>query len=279
MTPDDIAEKIATGQINIGAERKETTTAAGQAGKVAVAVEELGTFGDQVLAASGAIPRGQFIPINKLIQMTDAQLSDPALINLKVKMQSLNNAYDQLAARGGTDAEKRAHIAQLFNTAASPEGVAALVSAIKDEAKAAQEAARKATQRRPHETSQAPGPGTGASDVPDDIAALLAKHGAGMATRARYLRGHSQRRQGGRLGRRAQARRLPEDAAGRDCGAHRSGHRCRPGRACQARSSSSRTISPIRSPRCAPSSESASAVGDVVKGAATSRPPWARRPS
>jgi len=179
LSPDDIAEKVATGQINMGAERKETTTAAGVAGRVAVAVHELNTFGDLVQQASDAIPRGKFIPVNRLIQMTDQQLSDPALINLKVQMQSLNNAYDALAARGGTDAEKRAHIAQLFNTAASPEGVRALVAAVKAEAKAAEEAARAATKRRPKETEQAKGSGTGASDVPDDIAYLLNKHGGG----------------------------------------------------------------------------------------------------
>lgn len=177
MSPDDIAEKIATGQININAERKETMTAAQVAGRVAVAVNELNTFGDLVTQASDAIPRGKFMPINRLVQMSDQQLSDPALINLKVQMQSLNNAYDALAARGGTDADKRAHIAQLFNTATSPEGVRALVAAVKAEAKAAEEAARHATRRRPHETTQAPGPGTGATDVPDDIAALLQKHG------------------------------------------------------------------------------------------------------
>jgi hypothetical protein len=176
MSPDDIAEKVATGQINIGAERKETQTAAQVAGRVAVAVHELETFGDLVKKASAAIPRGKFIPLNKLVQMTDQQLSDPALINLKVQMQSLNNAYDALAARGGTDAEKRAHIAQLFNTATSQEGVDALVAAVQAEAKAAQEAARKATQRRPHETEQAPGPGTGA-DIPEDVLLLLQKHG------------------------------------------------------------------------------------------------------
>lgn len=170
-SPDEIAQKIATGQINFGAEKKETTVAAGQAGRVAVAVQELHTFGDQVLDASNAIPRGSFIPVNRLIQMSDQQLSDPALINLKVKMQALNNAYDQLAARGGTDAEKRAHISQLFNTAASPEGVASLVKAINDEAHAAEEAARKATKRREPE-------GTSAGGVPDEIAALLKKHGS-----------------------------------------------------------------------------------------------------
>jgi hypothetical protein len=144
-TPDEIADKIATGQVDFGAAKKETQIAAGQAGKVAVAVNELSTFGDQVADASKAVPRGSFIPFNKLMQMTDAQISDPALINFKVKMQSLNNAYDTLAARGGTDADKRAHIAALFNTATSQEGVDALVKALKDEGRAAKEAADKAT--------------------------------------------------------------------------------------------------------------------------------------
>jgi hypothetical protein len=146
MSSDEIADKIATGQVDFGAAKKETSTAAGQAGRVAIAVNELGTFGDQVLAASKAIPRGKLVPWNRLKQMTDAQISDPALINFKAKMQTLNNAYDQLAARGGTDAEKRAHIAQLFNTANSDEGVQTLVQALKDEGKAAKDAADKATQ-------------------------------------------------------------------------------------------------------------------------------------
>lgn len=159
LSTDEIAEKVATGKINIAAETKETTTAAGQAGRVAVAVNELRTFGDQVLEASNAVPRGSFIPLNRLVQMTDAQISDPALINLKVKMQALNNAYDQLAARGGTDAEKRAHIARLFSTATSQEGVAALVQAVRDESQAAEAAARSATQRREPAGSAAARPG------------------------------------------------------------------------------------------------------------------------
>jgi hypothetical protein len=160
-TPDEIADKIATGQIDFGAAKKETQISAGQAGKVAVAVNELSTFGDQVLEASKAVPRGSFIPLNKLMQMTDAQISDPALINYKVKMQSLNNAYDQLAARGGTDADKRAHVHALFNTATSQEGVDSLVKALKDEGRAAKEAADKATKTDkygPREGEAAPPP-------------------------------------------------------------------------------------------------------------------------
>lgn len=146
LSTDEIADKVATGQIDLASAKKETTTAAGQAGRVATAVNELGTFGDQVLAASKAVPRGKLVPWNRLKQMKNAQISDPALINFKAKMQTLNNAYDQLAARGGTDAEKRAHIASLFNTAVDDQGVQTLVQALKDEGMAAKAAADKAMQ-------------------------------------------------------------------------------------------------------------------------------------
>lgn len=149
MAPDDIAEKIAGGQITFGAAKKETQIAAGQAGKVAVAANELKTFGDQVLEASAAVPRGNFIPLSKLLQMKDSSISDPALLRFKAKMQALNSAYDQLAARGGTDQDKRAHIHELFQTAAGPEAVQALVQALREESDGALAAAAKAQEYHP----------------------------------------------------------------------------------------------------------------------------------
>lgn len=171
LSPDDIAQKIASGQIGFGAEKKETTTAAGQVGKIAVALNEVKEFGPLVLQASAAVPRGNFVPYSRLKQMADTAISDPALIAFKTQMTALNNAYDSLAARGGTDMNKREHIHQLFNTANSPEAVQSLIAAIQQEAEAADRAARKATQRRPSE------PAAADAGVPDDIAALLQKHG------------------------------------------------------------------------------------------------------
>jgi hypothetical protein len=174
MTADEIADGVATGQINFGAAKKEITVAAGQAGKVSVAANELKTFGDQVLEASAAVPRGNFIPVGKLLQMADSSISDPALLRFKAKMQALNSAYDQLAARGGTDAEKRAHIHELFQTAAGPEAVQALVQALREESDGALAAAAKAQEYHP--PSNTP---KGGAAVPKDIADLLKKHGGG----------------------------------------------------------------------------------------------------
>lgn len=163
MTPDDIAEKVRTGKIDLTAETKRATVAAGQEGKNETAVNELGIFGDQVLEASKAVPRGNFIPITKLLQMKDSSISDPALLTLKSKLQTLNNAYDQLAARGGTDSDKRAHIAQLFSSATGPEGVEALVKALKEEGAGAKQAAHEASRAKPSGNTPAAGPGTGAA--------------------------------------------------------------------------------------------------------------------
>jgi hypothetical protein len=111
LSPDEIAENIGNGQINFGSDKKAATVAAGQEGKVSTAVNELGIFGDQTLAASAKVPRGSFIPANTLMQMADKSISDPNLLTLKLKLNALNNAYNVLSARGGTDAESRKHVA------------------------------------------------------------------------------------------------------------------------------------------------------------------------
>ena len=141
LSPDEIAEGIKSGKLKLAAETKGAQTAGTQIGKVALAANELNTFGDQTLEASNAVPRGKFVPYNQLVQMGDTKISDPALLRFKTKMQALENAYNQLAARSGTDVEKRAHIHELFNTANSPEAVQTLIKALKEESVGAREAA------------------------------------------------------------------------------------------------------------------------------------------
>lgn len=158
MSNDDIASQIANGQINFGSDKKAATVAAGQEGKVSTAVNELATFGDQALTASAAVPRGSFIPINQLMQMADSSISDPALLTLKLKLNALNNAYNVLSARGGTDAGSRAHVAQLFASATGDEGVRALVKGLKEEGAAAKSSARDASHMGGADNKSAPTP-------------------------------------------------------------------------------------------------------------------------
>jgi hypothetical protein len=141
LSASEIAQGIKSGKLKLSAETKAAQTAGGQIGKVSLATNELDTFGDQTLEASKSVPRGKFVPYSELRQKSDTAISDPDLIRFKGKMQALENAYNQLAARSGTDVEKRAHIHELFNTANSDEAVQSLVKTVKEEAAGAREAA------------------------------------------------------------------------------------------------------------------------------------------
>lgn len=145
LSPDDIAKKIKTGQIEFGAQKKETQTAAGQAGKVEVAQNELDEFIPLARKSAASVPRGNFVPLTKLMQMGDSAISDPNLKDLKIRITSVLNAYDQLAARGGTDAKKREEARSLITTADGPEALEAGLKAFESEAAAAHRAAVKAT--------------------------------------------------------------------------------------------------------------------------------------
>jgi hypothetical protein len=142
-TADEIAEKIANGQINFGAEKKETTTAAALAGRTSVGENELQDFIPKALAANAKLPRGSFVPFNKLVQMGEENISDPNLKELYGRTQAILNAYDVVAARGGTDQEKRAHNRKMLETADSQETYETAAKVIADEAKIAKKAARK----------------------------------------------------------------------------------------------------------------------------------------
>lgn len=141
---DEIADKIKTGQIDFGAEKKFTTTAAGVGGKVAIAGNEIDSFAPLVLDASAKVPRGQFVPLTKLMQMGDTSISDPNLKQLKIGINSMLNAYDLLAARGGTDKAKREEAHSLLLSAESPEALQAGIQMFQKEAGAAAQAAEKA---------------------------------------------------------------------------------------------------------------------------------------
>lgn len=144
-SPDEIADMIKSGQIAFGAEKKETQTAATVAGRVQVAQNEIKEFAPLIRQASARVPRGQFVPINKLLQAGEASVSDPNLKQLRIAVNSLLNAYDLLAARGGTDKDKRAAAHALITAADSPEALNAALTQFEAEADAAGRAAEKAT--------------------------------------------------------------------------------------------------------------------------------------
>lgn len=145
LPAEEIAKQIKTGQIEFAAQKKETQTAAGIAGKVEVAQNELSEFIPLVREASTKVPRGKFVPINQLLQMGEASISDPDLKQLRIYINSTLNAYDVLAGRGGTDKDKREEAHKLLTSAESPQALEAGLKAFQNEADAAHRAAVKAT--------------------------------------------------------------------------------------------------------------------------------------
>ena len=135
------AEHIATQKQVLSAENKERQVEGGIAGKIRYAEEEITRIAPKVLEASAKVPRGEFVPWNELKQKTLTATSDPNLKQLKSYMNTLSNSYDVLAARGGTDMEKRKHNREMFDTADSPEALQAAVDAVMTEASISGEAA------------------------------------------------------------------------------------------------------------------------------------------
>jgi len=176
LSPDEIAEGIKSGKLKLTAETKAAATAGGQIGKVSLAANELDTFGDQVLEASKDLPRGVSLTLNQIRQASEKQLSDPKLLRLKAKLNALNNAYDQLAARGGTDTEKRAHIHELFDQRLSDQAIHTLVQSVKEEAAGAREAADRSIAET--SGSSIPGTGGGGGPPPAQVTGAQLKPGA-----------------------------------------------------------------------------------------------------
>lgn len=135
------AEEIATQKQVLAAENKERQVEGGIAGKIRYAEEEIKRIAPKVLEASAALPRGEFVPWNALKQKALTASSDPALKQFKSYMTTLSNSYDVLAARGGTDMEKRKHNREMFDTADSPQALQAAIDAVVTEAQISGEAA------------------------------------------------------------------------------------------------------------------------------------------
>lgn len=141
MGDDEIADQLANGKINFAAQGKAAQVAAAQVGKVKVGLNEIKEFAPIVLDASKKLDRGTFVPLTKLMQTADASISDPNLRDLKIAVTSMLNAYDQVAARGGTDVGKREEAHQLLMAADSPEVLEHAVAMFQREAEAAERAA------------------------------------------------------------------------------------------------------------------------------------------
>ena len=143
-SPDEIADMIQNGQISFGSEKKLTSTAAGNAGKLAVAENEIKEYVPLALQASATVPRGSFVPWNSIKQKGLENISDPDLKRFYNLTETILNNYDVIAGRGGTDVAKRERVRKMLSTADSPEAYKSALNVIMLEADVAGRAARKA---------------------------------------------------------------------------------------------------------------------------------------
>jgi hypothetical protein len=146
-TDAQIAQRIRSGNINITADTSGARAFGTQAAKISVAEEEINQTAPLVLDAAKKVSASNFMPWSKLVNMTDAQIGDQNLRQYKIYITSLMNAYDQLAARGGTDVAKREHTREMLSSADSPKMAQAAIDAILQEVKAASRATESAKQR------------------------------------------------------------------------------------------------------------------------------------
>lgn len=144
MSPHQVAQLIKENKITLAAQTKEAGAEAGIAGKVSIAEKEIPQFSTLIEQISAQVPRGQFVPVNKLMQMQEASISNPQLRQLKISINSLLNAYDVLAGRGGTDVAKREEVRNLLTSADSPQALRAALVQFRKEADVAAQSARDA---------------------------------------------------------------------------------------------------------------------------------------
>jgi hypothetical protein len=135
-------------------------------GKVAARVEEAKQFAKIAGEASTLVPRGSFVPVTKLMQMTDTQLSDPKLAAFKAANVSLINAYAAAVGAGVPTVHDKEAAEKMLSTAQSPEAYQAVVNQLIVEMDAALAAPRNVMeQMRSHDLSQ-PGPWSGGLGTP-----------------------------------------------------------------------------------------------------------------
>lgn len=99
--------------------------------QINLAADEAKTFSQQALAASQAVPRGNFRTLTRLIQLGQSETSDPALKKLLVAANGLVNAYSRAISPSGIPrVEDQKYARELLSGADGPEAFNAAVQQI-----------------------------------------------------------------------------------------------------------------------------------------------------
>lgn len=93
-----------------------------------------GGLADVAIQASNNVPRGKWVPVNKVIQAVDGGESDPKLKAFAAANLGLASAYATAMSRGGVPSDAaRNEALRILSTATGPQGYEAAVNQIRNE--------------------------------------------------------------------------------------------------------------------------------------------------
>lgn len=141
INPQDILEKVAEAS-GLNAQQRTFGT---QTAKMAVNATEAQGAIELGRTASANVPRGNWVPINKVIQSYQAGTSDPALAKFGAANLAIVNTYARaINPTGVPHAADKEHAMALLSTATGPEAYNALLDQLNAEINIAHSAAPKA---------------------------------------------------------------------------------------------------------------------------------------
>lgn len=189
MTGQILAVKQAEYEGIKAAERTLGTRAA----YIELASEELKLLLPPLKKASSDVPRGSFVPVNKLMQSAEASLSNPQLIKLKLAINGVQQAYVRALSPTGVPTDLlRQKASDMFSSAVDVEGIDAAIDQMNIEVDAAirsPDAVKEAIMRRygggstttttppPVSNVQSAGPKEGDTDVSKSGRAIIFRNG------------------------------------------------------------------------------------------------------
>ncbi len=141
LSPQQVVAKIKSGEINMKGLVAETGAVGRRQAGIETSAEEARNVIPIALKASADIPRGQFVPLNKLIQAGQIATSDPKLAAFAQANLTLANVYARAMSPTGTPTvEGREEALKKLSVATSPESYKAVVGVIVQEINAARSA-------------------------------------------------------------------------------------------------------------------------------------------